>query len=305
MTIVVMTASVWLSRLDSQSLWPAIMFDRPPSMGDVIEWGTLIGLPNVSAFNSVVWTLVVEIRLSMLLPLVIIAYRRFGIAPVLAAVLLLAVAADAFAISQPYGGSMAASISVAGTLHFLPLFAAGSALALKRDGLASTGWLSHRAVQLGILAVALTLYVRGHSWVVALATPDGPPSAQPMLVEDYIVGLGALLLVGLVASGLGAKVLASRPLLALGKASYSLYLWHLPVLVASVLLLAPHLGILRATGVGLCMTAAVTWFSYRYVEAPVQRVIRGHRTGQEEPATPTERPWIAEASGTVSRNRVS
>ena len=81
MTIVVMTAAVWLSRLDSQSLWPAIMFDRPPSIGDVIEWGTLIGLPNVSAFNSVVWTLVVEIRLSMLLPIVIIAYRRFGIAP--------------------------------------------------------------------------------------------------------------------------------------------------------------------------------------------------------------------------------
>ena len=166
--------------------------------------------------------------------------------------LLVAVVADLFAVSQPYEGSMAASISLAGTLHFLPLFAAGSALAIRREALASTAWLNHRSVHLGILAASLTLYVRGHAWAVALATPPGPASAQPMLVEDYIVGLGALLLVGLVASGLGAKVLASRPLLALGKASYSLYLWHLPVLVASVLLLAPHLGIIAATGVGLC-----------------------------------------------------
>ena len=36
--VVVMTASIGLSRLVSQSTWPAIMFDRPPSVGDVIEW---------------------------------------------------------------------------------------------------------------------------------------------------------------------------------------------------------------------------------------------------------------------------
>lgn len=296
MTVVVMTAAVWLSSLRSQSLWPAIMFDRPPSMGDVIEWGTLIGLPNVSAFNSVVWTLVVEIRLSMLLPLIILAYRRFGIAPVLTVTLLVALAADVFTITQPYQGSMAASISLAGTLHFLPLFAAGSALAMKREKLTNTRWLNHTAVKLAILAACLTLYVRGHVWAVGAATPPGPPSAQPMLVEDYIVGMGAVLLIALVSAGFGARFLASRPLLALGRSSYSLYLWHLPVLVASALLLTPHIGILAATAIGLAVTSVVTWLSYSFVEAPVQRVIRGHRTGASHASTTSYQAGTAEDS---------
>lgn len=280
MTTVAMTSSVWLSQLHSQSTWPAIMFDRPPSIGDVIEWGTLIGLPNVSAFNSVVWTLVVEIRLSMLLPLVIASHRRFGLAPTLAGTLLIAVIADLFAVAQPYQGSMAASISVAGTLHFLPLFAAGSALALGRERLANIAWLGRRVMLLGLLASSLVLYVRGHTWAVNIATPSGLPSAQPMLVEDYIVGFSAVLLVGLVSAGVGATLLASRPLLALGAASYSLYLWHLPLLVGCALVFAPRIGIEAATAVGVAVTAVITWLSYSLVEAPVQRVIRGRRPAE-------------------------
>jgi peptidoglycan/LPS O-acetylase OafA/YrhL len=285
MTVVVMTASIGLSRLASQSTWPAIMFDRPPSIGDVIEWGTLIGLPNVSAFNSVVWTLVVEIRLSMLLPLVILAFRRYGVTPVLALTLLIAVVADLVAVSQPYEGSMAASISVAGTLHFLPLFAAGSALAFRRDRLTESSWLGHPGVLLSLLVVALTLYVRGHGWAVDAVGDTGGPSARPMLTEDYIVGAGAVLMVGLVAAGVGRGLLASRPLLALGRSSYSLYLWHLPVLVASALILTPHIGMMASAAVGLVVTVGVTWISYSYVEAPVQRLIRTRRRPADEPSS--------------------
>ena len=283
MTVVVMTASIGLSRLVSQSTWPAIMFDRPPSVGDVIEWGTLIGLPNVSAFNSVVWTLVVEIRLSMLLPLVILAFRRYGTTPVLAVTLLVALVADLVAVSQPYEGSMAASISVAGTLHFLPLFAAGSALAFRRERLTACPWLRHPGVQLSLLVVALTLYVRGHGWAVDTVGDTGGPSARPMLIEDYIVGAGAAILVGLVAAGVGRRLLQSRPLLVLGRSSYSLYLWHLPVLVASALVLTPHIGMMASAAVGLVVTVLVTWMSYTCVEAPVQRLIRTRRQPAEAP----------------------
>ena len=285
MTVVVMTASIGLSRLVSQSTWPAIMFDRPPSVGDVIEWGTLIGLPNVSAFNSVVWTLVVEIRLSMLLPLVILAFRRYGVTPVLTFTLLVALVADLVAVSQPYEGSMAASISVAGTLHFLPLFAAGSALAFRRDRRGARPWLGHPGVQLSLLVVALTLYVRGHGWAVDVVGDTGVPSARPMLTEDYIVGAGAVLMVGLVAAGVGRRLLASRPLLVLGRSSYSLYLWHLPVLVASALVLTPHIGMMASAAVGLVVTIVVTWLSYAYVEAPVQRLIRTRGRPTEAPSS--------------------
>ncbi len=284
MTVVAMTASIGLSRLPSQSTWPAIMFDRPPSIGDVIEWGTLIGLPNVAAFNSVVWTLVVEIRLSMLLPLVVLAYRRWGVPPVLLTTLALAVAADLYATSQPYQGSMAASISIAGTLHFLPLFAAGSALALRRDVVTRQPWFTHVGSRLSLVVLAVTFYVRGHEWAVAAVGPTPVPSASPMLTEDYIVGLSAVLLVALVASGWGVSLLSSRAVLMLGQVSYSLYLWHLPVLVGATLVLAPHVGFVAACGVGVVITALVTWMSYVAIEAPIQRLVRGTR--DQSPQTP-------------------
>ena len=276
MAVVVLVSAIGLSRLPSQSTWPTIMFDRGPSLGDVVEWGTLIGLPSVTAFNSVVWTLAVELRLSMLLPFVIIAYRRFGVGVVLTATIVLAVAADAFTVSQPYGGAVAASISVPSTLHFLPLFAAGSALAMKKERIAALPGLGSRTSLLCLLVGALAFYVYGHLWSPEVAN-GAEPTALPLLVTDALVGLGAVLLVGVVAAGLGAKALATRPLLALGHSSYSLYLWHLPVLVASSLLLAPEIGMMAAVAVGLVATAIITWLSYKFVEAPVQRRIRTRR----------------------------
>ena len=274
MAVVVMTASVWLSQLPSQSAWPAIMFDRPPTVTDVISWGTLIGTPNVAAFNSVVWTLVVEIRLSMLLPLVVIAYRRFGVAPVFVTVLALAVAADLYTVGQPYEGSMMASLSPLSTLHFLPLFAAGSALAMSRHRLAQVNWLSQPPVQVSLLLLALTVYVKGHGWAVA-STPITPqPTARTVLTEDYIVGLAASCVVLLVAAGVGHAVLASRPFRIAGQMSYSLYLWHLPVLVACTLLLTPTLGIIWAAVIGVLAAVFVAALSYRYLEAPVQEFAR-------------------------------
>jgi peptidoglycan/LPS O-acetylase OafA/YrhL len=277
MTTVVMTASVWLSQLPSQSRWPAIMFDRAPTISDVINWGTLIGTPNVAAFNSVVWTLVVEIRLSMLLPLVILAYRRFGVLPVLAVIFAAALVNDIYTIGQPYEGSMMASLSPLSTLHFLPLFAVGSALAMGRVRISSIRWLAEPAVRLTLLLLALTVYVHGHAWAEA-STPVTPQlTARTMLTEDYIVGAAGALLVALVAVGVGSGLLTSRPVLALGKASYSLYLWHLPVLVGCCLLLTPAVGIVWAAVVGVAVAAVVTALSYRFIETPVQRIVRARR----------------------------
>ncbi len=289
MAVVVLVSAIGLSRLPSQSTWPSIMFDRGPSLGDAIEWGTLIGLPSATAFNSVVWTLAVELRLSMLLPFVVIAFRRFGVGVVLGATIVLAVSADVFTISQPYAGAIAASMSVPSTLHFLPLFAAGSALAMNKERIAAVPGLTSRTSLMCILVVALAFYVYGHEW-----SPDVPigaePTALPLLVTDALVGFGAVLLVGVVAAGLGARALASRPLLALGHSSYSLYLWHLPVLVASSLLLTPEIGMMAAVAVGIVVTAIITWLSYKFVEAPVQRRIRTSRVSRAASGTPAEDP---------------
>jgi peptidoglycan/LPS O-acetylase OafA/YrhL len=84
--------------------------------------------------------------------------------------------------------------------------------------------------------------------------------------------IGALLIV---AGGAGAwlnrVLLASRPMVYLGRLSYSLYLWHWPVLVLATLLVADeHLGYLN--GVCLAVSGLLAWGTYYCCERPIRRI---------------------------------
>ena len=64
-----------------------------------------------------------------------------------------------------------------------------------------------------------------------------------------------------------ARWLRTRPLVAAGRGSYSLYLWHVPVfLVVGEEATALSEPVRCAVGVGV--SAALAWASYTYVERP-------------------------------------
>ena len=66
------------------------------------------------------------------------------------------------------------------------------------------------------------------------------------------------------------RLLASRPMVAVGLASYSAYLWHQPVFAFARVLSADHPG--AATLVALLpLVALLSYLSWRYVEAPFRR----------------------------------
>lgn len=69
--------------------------------------------------------------------------------------------------------------------------------------------------------------------------------------------------------GLSARLLSAAPLVFLGKISYSLYLWHLPVLAAAAALAASSTLAVRAGGVLVALVIATA--SYYFVELPFLR----------------------------------
>jgi peptidoglycan/LPS O-acetylase OafA/YrhL len=99
----------------------------------------------------------------------------------------------------------------------------------------------------------------------------------PVVAGDWRIGLpvfelGAVLLVAAALSNTDlARGLSVRPLLWLGTLSYSLYLWHYPVLWAFH---ANH------RLVALAVSFLLAWLSYRYVERP----FRTRRSRRLEPA---------------------
>ena len=125
-------------------------------------------------------------------------------------------------------------------------------------------WRGHAALSLAGLAL-----VAGS----ILLIPAGP--LFPGLLALFPV-LGSVLLL---ANGRGQnpvnRMLSARGAVWFGKISYSLYLWHWPVLVLSLYLRGAYAGLWEAA-LWMALTVALAWLSWRYVETPVRRArVRG------------------------------
>ncbi len=218
------------------------------------------------------WSLGVEEQFYLLWPLVLIVAARCGRPRVAMAAAVMLICLGSFVLS-----ALVTTASPPWAYYSLPTrawqLAAGALVALAVPAIgriprpvgAFVGWL-------GAALIA-----------VALAT-IGPTTEYPGFAA-LLPTVGAL---AIVASGgrrgsPGWAVLARAPLRLLGRISYSLYLWHWPILVLGTAALAPgaEAGLIAEDGtlpdllplrIGLALVAVgVAWLSWRFVEEPFRR----------------------------------
>ena len=167
-----------------------------------------------------------------------------------------------------------------GLIAFLSLAASQYAIAI--DPEAAFYWLPTRAWQLMLgagvaIAAAAGLTERWHHWSVSLSglvlvllafAIVGPETPFPGLAA-VPASLGTAFLIAAGPTLASRFLFENRIALFFGVISYSLYLWHWPLLVFyryRVQELPWHIGIL------LCAVAtAIAWASTRYVEQPLRR----------------------------------
>lgn len=120
------------------------------------------------------------------------------------------------------------------------------------------GWLYALAASLSLIAVLLAFIV---------STPQRFPMPGALLA---VVGTLGILGVLYHHSGLRRLhgLLGSRPLVAVGKISYSLYLWHWPIFVLFRWTVGLETPIQRSIAVTLAFVLATA--SYRWIETPVR-----------------------------------
>lgn len=129
----------------------------------------------------------------------------------------------------------------------------GAALALLNVPRAR-GWVSHALSLAGLAAILLpvALYDSGTAFPGLSALPP-------------VLGATALIWAG--PASVGGRLLSWRPLVLIGLISYSLYMWHWPVLVLIQLAVVRPLTPVELTGV-LALILALSWLSWRFVEGP-------------------------------------
>ncbi|MBX9574325.1 MAG: acyltransferase [Caulobacteraceae bacterium] len=106
----------------------------------------------------------------------------------------------------------------------------------------------------------------GTALIFVAFSPLGASAPWPA-VASLVPCAGTVLLISAQGQGIAGKLLSSPPAVGLGLISYSLYLWHWPLLSLPVLVLSRPLTILE-TAVALIVAFGMAWASWRWVERP-------------------------------------
>lgn len=206
------------------------------------------------------WSLGVEEQFYILFPILLYAVYRLRLQPLLSLIVL---ALLSFSINLH-----TSSISPAADF-FLPhnrvwellVGAALAAMLSSREG-RSRGWGTSRIVGyiLGAIGVALIM--------LGLARTNQSVNF-PGWIALLPVGGAALLIAAGSASPLSYRLLASSPATGLGRLSFSLYLWHWPLLVFPVVVLGQALPLLYR-GALVLVSLLLAFITFHCVENPIR-----------------------------------
>lgn len=204
------------------------------------------------------WSLSVEEQFYLVIPLLcalVWRWRRRWLAPTLFTLAVLSLAGAVYAIQ-------AGSANKA--FYFLQFRAwellAGSLLALLPPLAVTEGQRIHWRVRWAALA-GLALVLLPYA-LLSATVPFPGATALPSV-------LGAVLLIRYGHAGWTHALLASRPLVGVGKISYSLYLWHWPVTVFWRYLTYEQLTLWDYSGM-IALSLVLAYLSWRFVEMPVR-----------------------------------
>jgi peptidoglycan/LPS O-acetylase OafA/YrhL len=229
----------------------------------------------------IAWTLVIEAWVSLAFPWLAPAFVRRPLATAF-----LALAAVALASLFPWWPPPLQHLQY--VAFYGSMFLVGMGVARHQDTLVAAfrrlaPWARALVFGLGLLMIyrhtgpflrlerLLTPYWLQASWLTWRAS-------------EYVAAAGVgVVLVGVLASPRVAALLEARPLLLLGRSSYSLYLVHMVVLAALAHTLAGVLPIAGLAALGVPLSVAAAWVAYQLVERPAMALGRRWATSAASP----------------------
>ena len=214
----VLDAVVQPKPMPSLSHWfNTVLWNEPLTLGYIGRNLAMTGLNPDMTLDLVMWSLVHELRISLVFPLLFLLTRRWPRLSLIGSILFSVICTEIIAGRE----ATTVLMSFVDTGRFVVLFTAGILVA-------------SRVPELRLAASRVPGLAKGALWLAAgllLMTP-GPTVYRYF---DFTWGVGAILLMILTVTSVRADRHLSRPVSVwLGRVSYSLYLVHLPILIAAV-----------------------------------------------------------------------
>jgi peptidoglycan/LPS O-acetylase OafA/YrhL len=243
------------------SSWFNRTFQGPISASIIANHLLLIGSFHNDQLNPVVWSLIIEMRVSLVFPWLVLAVFRWRWWQSLAGAYGLALLGGGLFLFL--GRKLGIRSDYPLTLFYLPQFVLGCLLAVHRENLVAAYQSLRREARallpvLGILLFTYQFWCFPHVRVLHSA-----------LTDDLAATLASgLAIVMAIASPTTAAFLSLRPLIWLGRVSYSLYLVHAICLLTTIHLLHGRIPVWGEVGFAGLVTLAVTTVFYHAFERP-------------------------------------
>ena len=265
--------------------WINKFWSWPITGKSIAKHMAILGEFNSDRYDFTIWSLVHEIRISLIFPLLLLLVWRTRWWFSLGLLLLVSAAMGVLRYGAFHQwGHLGAVIDHGGltdyslTLHYLLAFGIGAVLAEHRSRISR--WYKSLTARrrLAFALGALVLYLDGGRFLKWIG-PD------LMIPSDWPEMAGAAgLLVAAAFSGKASGWLLYRPLRWLGRISYSLYLFHPLVLLAALHIFYGRTPLPLLLGLSFLATFPLTAFAWRAFEKPAIALSRRIAPRGDSPA---------------------
>lgn len=223
---------------------------------DIVNHVFFIGKYNTNVFNGPIWSLVHEMRISIVFPLLMLFLLKFNWKiNILMAVILSVVGQGLSKITGPD------NIGYFITLHYASLFVLGALLAKHKQRIIESITSSNNIIRALLLILSWLMLTYSYWFFPNIGL------IHKSIINDWVASLGALLLISIsLSSPLVIKFLTTKPLLYLGKISYSFYLYHFIILLTALYALSAYLPIWLICIISIICTFLVAHVMYWLVE---------------------------------------
>lgn len=197
--------------------WISSMWQKPMTASNLFEHFTLVGLFDYGTYNPVLWTLVHEMRISFIFPFLLMLVLKYNWKTSLFVGLILSCVGG---LSHHLFGE--GHISFSKTAHYTFMFIMGSVMAKHLNDILDFFKKKSKKISLLFIALGVLIYTYRFWFFPEFSL------VHNTLIDDWAAALGAsILLVMAISYRPFTKALHLKPILFLGKISFSFYLYHL------------------------------------------------------------------------------
>lgn len=254
-------------RLEGLGEWISNKWDGKMKLIDFINHLFLIGNYETTTYNPVIWSLIHELRISIVFPLIIFILVRYPQKYILMIGIVLSLIGGLNKIFD-FQESKGYHTSFFDSLHYTFMFIIGAVLAKNKDYLINKFHQISKSLKIGLLFLGLTAYLYSRM-VFLIPYKLGFIELSNFLIgiSDWGISVGAAILIIVV---LGSKklsnVMKTKFFIINGRLSYSTYLYHTTLLLTFFNIFNGDLSNWFIFFIAILFTYLLAYFSWRYVE---------------------------------------